>query len=361
MTDTTTPRKKPQKFNNWEGEDLKEQKKHFYNTYFNQERIHKSFDLTPADKAAIETFKTEILPQLDGWKDSLGDEQQKQEMRRVITTLNNSLLNINDARGASVKFRTSQEVKMEEDPETYMQAKMAVDAFRFNPSLHYSENCRNKIHFLKEELKINLPTSTKFTEDMKAIKGFKSFLEEIKNYLITVKFYQAGGAVVPQQFYLLLGPPGVELIGIAQDYTGKDFGKIVKRMIEGKDRAPVILFDEIDKCSDKEILNTISIIFDDTKNKTDFEDVYFQFPVPMNECFMICTANYLERLEQFVLSRCTRVKIEWLTYEDRIEVAKKELFNALKESKSGIEKYADENGPDYKFTDKFFHRTLVEE
>ncbi|CAG8826123.1 12221_t:CDS:1, partial [Racocetra persica] len=59
---------------------------------------------------------------------------------------------------------------------------------------------------------------------------------------------------------------------------------------------------------------------DETLNKK-FKDVFFDFPVPINEVIFFCTANYPEDIEPFLLSRLTRVKIEPLTFAERIEVA----------------------------------------
>jgi ATP-dependent Lon protease len=84
-------------------------------------------------------------------------------------------------------------------------------------------------------------------------------------------------------------------------------------MSEKKDRAPVILFDEIDKCRNEAVLNTISLLFDDTKNKTDFDDKFLESTIPMDEVFFICTANNIEKLPNFVLSRCTKVNIQVLS------------------------------------------------
>ena len=41
----------------------------------------------------------------------------------------------------------------------------------------------------------------------------------------------------------------------------------------------------------------------------------------MKNAIFFCTANYPEDIEPFLLSRLTRVKIEPLTFKERIEVA----------------------------------------
>jgi ATP-dependent Lon protease len=152
----------------------------------------------------------------------------------------------------------------------------------------------------------------------------------------------------PCQMYLLLGPPGVgksfisemlaeamgfdiEVIsmngkkessiffGVPQEWAGAGVGEILKTMIKYKTRAPIILLDEFEKC-DKSVQQVLGNLTDETLNKK-FKDVFFDFPIPINEVIFFCTANYPEDIEPFLLSRLTRVKIEPLTFKERIEVA----------------------------------------
>ncbi|MCE8169259.1 MAG: AAA family ATPase [Candidatus Moeniiplasma glomeromycotorum] len=315
--------------------------------------------------------------------------QELQEIRRdLMNPLSFSEGRIyTDPRTGRVKFKSWEEFEEELEPEE-AQRQREIKSFRFDKNLPYQENWKNKLVFLKEELKITrdrdmilkrigagenlieawdapieLNTEEEFNKINEEVIGFEEFIEEIKNYLRVVsKKRKSGKQVLPsQRFYLLLGDPGIgksyiagmiaqylgkqfinfncatafdtDLIGREQTYRGADFGNIARKMIEGKDRSPVILFDEVDKCRDENVLNIISVLFDDTKNKTDFEDAYLQFPIPMNEVFFLATANDLKRLKEkadFVLSRCTRVKINPLTYKQRIEIAKKSLERNLK-------------------------------
>jgi ATP-dependent Lon protease len=90
-------------------------------------------------------------------------------------------------------------------------------------------------------------------------------------------------------------------------------------MIKYKTRTPIILLDEFEKC-DKSVQQVLGNLTDETLNKK-FKDVFFDFPVPINEVIFFCTANYPEDIEPFLLSRLTRVKIAPLTFAERIEVA----------------------------------------
>jgi diadenosine tetraphosphate (Ap4A) HIT family hydrolase/ATP-dependent Lon protease len=224
--------------------------------------------------------------------------------------------------------------------------------------------CENLIKAWEKPLE--LPTAEKFNKIKEEVVGFEEFIEEISNYLkVAHKPRVSGKRIIPKQgFYLLLGKPGIgksyiagkiaeylgkrfinincanadlsELVGFPQQYIGSDFGKIVREMAKKQDRTPLVLLDEIDKCKynhgAKEILNTISILFDDTKNETDFDDKFLKSSVPMNEVFFVATANDEKNLPNFIHSRCTEVNIKVLTWEQRMKIVRREVESQLEES-----------------------------
>jgi ATP-dependent Lon protease len=178
--------------------------------------------------------------------------------------------------------------------------------------------------------------------------GFKEFKKMIASFVRGYSRLTEKKIDKPCQMYLLLGPPGVgksfisemlaeamgldiEVIsmngkketsiffGVPQEWAGAGVGEILKTMIKYKTRAPIILLDEFEKC-DKAVQQVLGNLTDETLNKK-FKDVFFDFPIPINEVIFFCTANYPEDIEPFLLSRLTRVKIEPLTFAERIEVA----------------------------------------
>jgi len=90
-------------------------------------------------------------------------------------------------------------------------------------------------------------------------------------------------------------------------------------MVKHKDRAPIILLDEFEK-SDKQVQQVLGNLTDKTLNKK-FKDVFFDFPVPINEVIFFCTANYPEQIEPFIMSRLSPVNIQPLSYQERIQIA----------------------------------------
>jgi len=59
-------------------------------------------------------------------------------------------------------------------------------------------------------------------------------------------------------------------------------------------------------------MNVIGSMTDRELNYT-FEDAYFKFRLPLNECIILLTANYLDQVPQFVKDRGQPVNIELLT------------------------------------------------
>ncbi|CAJ0844954.1 9095_t:CDS:10 [Entrophospora sp. SA101] len=100
-----------------------------------------------------------------------------------------------------------------------------------------------------------------------------------------------------------------------------------KRIKEGKEprktkkkayrsRSPVILLDEFEKASREDILNVIGKITDRELNYT-FLDKYFNFNLDISQAVILLTANYLEKVPQFVQDRGEPVNIELLSYAQR--------------------------------------------
>src|SRR3954447_24692524 len=91
-------------------------------------------------------------------------------------------------------------------------------------------------------------------------------------------------------------------------------------MIKYKSRTVIFLLDEFEKC-DKQVQQVLGNLTDKTLNKK-FKDVFFDFPVPINEVIFFCTANYPEQIEPFIMSRLTPVPIAPLSYKERLQIAR---------------------------------------
>jgi hypothetical protein len=94
--------------------------------------------------------------------------------------------------------------------------------------------------------------------------------------------------------------------------------KLIKKKAY-RSRSPVILLDEFEKASREDILNVIGKITDRELNYT-FLDKYFNFNLDISQAVILLTANYLERVPQFVQDRGEPVNIELLSYQQRKKI-----------------------------------------
>src|ERR1043165_3517166 len=74
----------------------------------------------------------------------------------------------------------------------------------------------------------------------------------------------------------------------------------------------IFLFDEFEKMSDQGALDMVGSITDREQNWS-FMDRYFGFRVDLSRCWILMTANYPEKVPQFIQDRGLLVKIELLT------------------------------------------------
>ena len=98
---------------------------------------------------------------------------------------------------------------------------------------------------------------------------------------------------------------------------GKEPRKTKKKVM--RSRVPIILLDEFEKASREDILNVIGKMTDRKLNYT-FLDKYFNFNLDISEAIILLTANWLEKVPQFVKDRCKPVNIELLTYQQRKDI-----------------------------------------
>jgi len=100
---------------------------------------------------------------------------------------------------------------------------------------------------------------------------------------------------------------------------GKEIRKTKKKAYCSS--SPVILLDEFEKASREDILNVIGKITDRELNYT-FLDKYFNFNLDISGAIILLTANYLEKVPQFVKDRGKPVNIELLSWKQRKQILK---------------------------------------
>jgi ATP-dependent Lon protease len=119
--------------------------------------------------------------------------------------------------------------------------------------------------------------------------------------------------------------------GVPQEYAGAGSGEIVKGMVRHKSSVMIFVFDEIDKCS-KDVQQVLGNITDRKLNKK-FKDVFLDYPIPIGQLIVFCTANYSENIDEFLKQRMTPIEISANNFQERMEIGKDLLSYQFKKYK----------------------------
>lgn len=204
--------------------------------------------------------------------------------------------------------------------------------------------------------------------------GYKKFISIMRAQLASQLFYQGTGEKVPQGLYLLLGPPGIGksyicqelakamkrgfhsidmngkqngslIFGANMENPGADIGEVIKAIgIKTQDPYCLIAFDEYEK-SHGAAKSAVGDVTDMTKNQF-FKDELVDFPYNLENITFFATGNYPWQVEGFIFSRFTKVEIEILTWEERIEILRRLLFGyrEMKGKIQGLERVLEQKG-----------------
>lgn len=194
------------------------------------------------------------------------------------------------------------------------------------------------------------------TESEKIINEEHYGLDEVKENILQ---YLAMAIKTNQQkmkILLLLGPPGVgktsignviakclkrkfvfisltsieiaDLCGHRRTYVGAYPGRIVNALIENEANNVLFFLDEIDKVNRNMFNNPLNVlvsILDPTQNQN-FTDQFLSFPFDLSKCIFILTANSLENIPDYLISRMEIVQIDGYTIEEKVEIASRFLI-----------------------------------
>jgi ATP-dependent Lon protease len=127
--------------------------------------------------------------------------------------------------------------------------------------------------------------------------------------------------------------------GRPRGYPDAEPGLITKALIRTGVMNPVLLLDEIDKVSDKggaraDLMAALLEILDPEQNST-FLDLYFDYPIDLSKCMLICTANNLGGITAAVLDRLEIIRLNSYTDEEKKHIAKDYLLPKVR-SATGI-------------------------
>lgn len=105
-------------------------------------------------------------------------------------------------------------------------------------------------------------------------------------------------------------------------------GRICQGIAIGKDRGAILLLDEFEKVEGAGLANMMGNVLDIKKNK-DWMDQFLGYRVDLSDCILLCTANYVEKVPDFVQNRAEMVNIELATYQQRVQYVLAQLKRKL--------------------------------
>jgi len=145
---------------------------------------------------------------------------------------------------------------------------------------------------------------------------------------------------------------GSTLAGHNYTYVGSTWGRIVDILMEKKCMNPIIFIDELDKVSrtehGKEIIGILTHLIDYTQNMA-FQDKYFNgIDLDLSKVLFIFSYNDVNAIDKILLDRIHRIKFDYLTLTDKVEIVKKFILPQVYE-KMGIENIIELNEPEIIF------------
>tara|TARA_B110000261_G_scaffold160997_2_gene201618 strand:+ start:1222 stop:4467 length:3246 start_codon:yes stop_codon:yes gene_type:complete len=145
---------------------------------------------------------------------------------------------------------------------------------------------------------------------------------------------------------------GSTLAGHNYTYVGSTWGRIVDILMEKKCMNPIIFIDELDKVSKtehgKEIIGILTHLIDYTQNMA-FQDKYFNgIDLDFSKVLFIFSYNDVNAIDKILLDRIHRIKFDYLTLTDKVEIVKKFILPQVYET-MGIENIIELNEPEIIF------------
>ena len=129
---------------------------------------------------------------------------------------------------------------------------------------------------------------------------------------------------------------GSTLSGHNYTYVGSTWGRIVDILMEKKCMNPIIFIDELDKVSrtehGKEIIGILTHLIDSTQNEH-FQDKYFNgIDLDVSKILFIFSYNDVSVIDKILLDRIHRIKFDYLTIDDKINIVQKYLLSEIYEN-----------------------------
>lgn len=128
-----------------------------------------------------------------------------------------------------------------------------------------------------------------------------------------------------------------ELRGESRLILGAEPGKVLKGVCEQGVRNPIILLDEIDRCSADarmDIMGVLVELLDPAQNNA-FVDTFIDYPIDLSHAIFLATANNTVHIATAVFDRLEKITMPSYSDEEKMMIAKKYVMPKLFEA-SGL-------------------------
>ncbi len=118
------------------------------------------------------------------------------------------------------------------------------------------------------------------------------------------------------------------LRGQPRSYAQAEPGAVVRSLVKGGTKNPVILLDEIDSIArgaESDIMGVLLELLDPEQNSA-FTDYYINYPIDLSEALFICSANRMGNITSAVMDRLEMIIMPRYTDEDKIIIARDYLL-----------------------------------
>jgi len=110
-----------------------------------------------------------------------------------------------------------------------------------------------------------------------------------------------------------------EILGSEVHFVGSQVGAITKAIMETDSFSPIIIFDEIDKCSEGKgngnIWDALMQLFDPSQN--DFRDVFLDISYDISNILFIATSNNIDNIPKPLLNRMSRITVDGYSFDEK--------------------------------------------
>jgi len=151
-----------------------------------------------------------------------------------------------------------------------------------------------------------------------------SLAEALGRYLVRIPFGGMGSSR--------------ELRGWSRLNLEAEPGKVIKGVAEVGVRNPVILLDEIDRCSENarmDIMGVLVELLDPAQNHA-FMDNYIDYPINLSQAIFLATANNTTNIATAVMDRMEKISMPSYTDEEKKVIAQQYILPRLY-SNAGIQ------------------------